>query len=224
MLPRLRFIINKYPSQQITRHIPCFRNISSAGPTRSFATQRKSPKKSFKGDEPLGTENTSPSKTPASFRWKVFAVGTTFISFYYVFRPFDEKKELISLPLLGPRSFTRCIVTSVTPDPPELGTRADHVIVQTTIPAKLLPKDGSHSTNAIHHIYIKDDDMQIERPYTPITGLGLDGKMTFWVKKYPKGEVSNWIARLMRGRNIEVRGPVQQWDWRANSYDEIIMV
>jgi cytochrome-b5 reductase len=92
------------------------------------------------------------------------------------------------------------------------------------VAAQNLPKDGSYLTNAIHHIYIKDDDMQIERPYTPINGVGVDGKMMFWIKKYPGGEVSNWISRLFKNRNIEVRGPVQQWDWRSGSWDEIVMV
>ncbi|KIM21024.1 hypothetical protein M408DRAFT_81089 [Serendipita vermifera MAFF 305830] len=66
--------------------------------------------------------------------------------------------------------------------------------------------------------------MQIERPYTPINGVGVDGKMTFWIKKYPGGEVSNWISKLQKNRNIEIRGPVQQWDWRSGSWDEIVMI
>jgi Oxidoreductase FAD-binding domain len=165
------------------------------------------------------------SRAPAPLFLRLLAVGSTFFAFYYVWRPFDNQKNAPgAAPDFGPRTFARCIIHSVTPDPPEDGNRANHIVVHMGIPAQNLPKDGSYLTNAMHHIYIKDDDMQIERPYTPINGVGVDGKMTFWIKKYPSGEVSNWISRLFKNRNIEVRGPVQQWDWRSGSWDEIVMV
>jgi cytochrome-b5 reductase len=171
------------------------------------------------------------SPSQRMFGWKLFAIGSTCLSFYFVFgRSITNEGsgmgEILGPPssTLAPRTFVHGTVLSVKPSPPEEGSKASHVIVKMSFPRQHLPKDGSHYTNAIHHVYIKDDDMQIERPYTPILGLGLDGKMEFWVKKYPRGEVSNWISRLMRGRNIEIRGPIQQWDWRANPYDEIIMV
>ncbi|CAG7848307.1 SubName: Full=Uncharacterized protein {ECO:0000313/EMBL:CCA77451.1} [Serendipita indica DSM 11827] len=77
--------------------------------------------------------------------------------------------------------------------------------------------------NGIYHVYVKDEDMQVERPYTPINGIGVDGRMIFWIKRYPRGEVSNWIAR-QAGKSIEIRGPIQQWDWRKEECDEIIMI
>jgi hypothetical protein len=162
---------------------------------------------------------------PVPFFWRLVAVGTTFIAFYYTWRPLDDpKKDPRNPPDLGPRQFTRCTVLSVKPDPPEAGNKADHVVIQMNVPVRFLPEDGSYLANAIHHVYIKDDDMQIERPYTPLNGIGIDGKMDFWIKKYPGGEVSNWLSRLPRHRGIEVRGPVQQWDWRSGDWDEIIMV
>lgn len=164
-------------------------------------------------------------KSPAPLFLRLLAVGSTFFAFSYIWRPFDDPKDGPgTVAAFGPRTFARSIVHSVTPDPPEAGRQANHVIVHLGIPTRSLPKDESYLTNAIHHIYIKDDDMQIERPYTPINGVGVDGKMTFWIKKYPGGEVSNWISRLQKNRNIEVRGPVQQWDWRSGSWDEIVMV
>ena len=127
-------------------------------------------------------------------------------------------------PDLNLRSFTQAVIHSITHDPPELGSKADHMVVRMTIPHQFLPKDDSHLANAIHHIYIRDDDMQVERPYTPLYGIGADGKVVLWIKKYPGGEVSNWISRRKRNENVGVRGPILQWDWRSGSWDEIIMV
>lgn len=150
------------------------------------------------------------------FFWRLVAVASTFVAFYYTW-PVDPKSDPNAPPDLNPRTFTRCVVHSVLPD------SEDHMVVRMRIPVQLLPADDSHLANAIHHIYVKDDDMQVERPYTPLFGIGMDGRMLFWIKKYKGGEVSNWISRLKSNRSIEVRGPIQQWDWRSGSWDEIIM-
>jgi len=172
----------------------------------------------------------SPS-SPKPFSWggrapfgiRILAVGSTFLAFYFVYWTSTEKTSERP-PDLNLRTFTRAVVHSITPDPPELRSKADHMVVRMAIPQQFLPKDDSHLGHAIHHIYIRDDDMQVERPYTPLYGIGADGQMVLWVKKYPGGEVSNWISRRKRNENVGVRGPVLQWDWLSGSWDEIIMV
>jgi hypothetical protein len=159
----------------------------------------------------------------APFGLRILAVGSTLLAFYFTYWTSTEKTSERP-PDLNLRTFTRAVVHSITLDPPELGSKADHMIVKMAIPQQFLPKDRSHLAHAIHHIYIRDDDMQVERPYTPLYGIGADGKMVLWVKKYPGGEVSNWISRRKRNENVGVRGPVLQWDWRSGSWDEIIMV
>lgn len=54
---------------------------------------------------------------------------------------------------------------------------------------EIVPKD------AIWSIYIKDDDIQVERPYTPLHGIDEKGQMVLWVKRYQTGEVSRWLMR-----------------------------
>ena len=190
--------------------------------TRLYSNKATGQKSLPKGEATPDGQN---PRRPAPLFLRLLAVGSTFFAFFYVWRPFENPKDgPRAAPALGPRTFARCVVHSVVPDPPEAGKRADHIMVHMGIPARTLPEDGSYLTNAIHHVYIKDDDMQIERPYTPINGIGVDGKVMFWIKKYPGGEVSNWISRLHKGRIIEIRGPVQQWDWRSGSWDEIVMV
>ena len=155
---------------------------------------------------------------------RVLAVGSIALAFYVTYWASSTAQTSDTPPDLNVRTFTRAVIHSITHDPPELGSKADHVVVRMTIPRQLLPTDGSHLAGAIHHIYIRDDDMQVERPYTPLSGIGADGKVVLWVRKYPGGEVSNWISRRKRNENVGVRGPVLQWDWRSGSWDEIIMV
>jgi len=159
----------------------------------------------------------------APFGLRILAVGSTLLAFYFVYwANTGETGE--RPPDLNLSTFTPAVVRSITHDPPERGSKADHIVVRMAIPQQLLPKDASHLAHAIHHIYIRDDDMQVERPYTPLSGIEADGKMVFWVKKYAGGEVSNWISRRKRNENVGVRGPVLQWDWRSGPWDEIIMV
>jgi cytochrome-b5 reductase len=93
-----------------------------------------------------------------------------------------------------------------------------------SIPRHLIPSPSS--ARPIWSIYIKDDDIQVERPYTPLEGIDEDGNIKLWVKKYPKGEVGRWLHSKKPGDGIEIRGPVQTWlhERRSDEWDEIIMV
>jgi cytochrome-b5 reductase len=80
------------------------------------------------------------------------------------------------------------------------------------------------SDASIWSIYIKDDDIQVERAYTPLNGVDSNGDMLFWIKKYPKGEVGRWLHSKSAGESIEVRGPLSTWPWKDDTWDEVVMV
>ncbi|KAI6164931.1 hypothetical protein EDD17DRAFT_1775272 [Pisolithus thermaeus] len=88
----------------------------------------------------------------------------------------------------------------------------------------------SHFTPAIPQstpiwsVFIKDDDIQVERPYTPLEGVDESGNMSFWIKKYEHGEVARWLHSKQVGSPIELRGPVKTWTWKDDTWDDIIMV
>jgi len=88
-------------------------------------------------------------------------------------------------------------------------------------PALLPPRD---LFDPIWSVYIKDDDIQVERPYTPLLGVDENGHMLFWIKKYPKGEVGRWLHSKTAGSEIELRGPIKTWKWERDSWDEVVMV
>lgn len=103
-------------------------------------------------------------------------------------------------------------------------TSKDTRLLTLSIPRHLIP--NSSTTRPIWSIYIKDDDIQVERPYTPLEGIDEDGNIKLWVKKYPKGEVGRWLHSKKPGENIEIRGPLQTWlhERHPDEWDEIIMV
>lgn len=207
---------------------------------RDFSSQRNT-----QGSSPHGQDFAS-WRAPVPVFWRLVAVGTTFYFFFSVFNPFNPAGEQAEgKRSLQPTRFAKCLVYSVEASTPSevfgnlpldphskphiqpgimSPAKAEHILLQLGIPTHLLPSSNAHLGNAIYHLYIKDDDMQVERPYTPINGIGMDGKFTLWVKRYQGGEVSNWLSRLGKGRVIEVRGPIRQWDWREKEVDEIIMV
>lgn len=103
-------------------------------------------------------------------------------------------------------------------------TSMDTRLLTLSIPRHLTP--SSSFTRPIWSIYIKDDDIQVERPYTPLEGIDEDGNIKLWVKKYPKGEVGRWLHSKKPGERIEIRGPLQTWlhERHLDEWDEIIMV
>lgn len=92
------------------------------------------------------------------------------------------------------------------------------------LPPKSRPSLEDGALQSIWSIYIKDDDIQVERPFTPLEGIDNQGQMRFWIKKYENGEVGRWLHSKKAGETIEIRGPLKTWPWRADEWDEIIMV
>lgn len=81
-----------------------------------------------------------------------------------------------------------------------------------------------HWPGPIWSIYVKDNDIQIERPYTPLEGINEKGQMKFWVKRYPHGEVGRWLHSKSQGEKIEIRGPLRTWEWPSGEWETIVMV
>lgn len=118
---------------------------------------------------------------------------------------------------MAPTHFTPVTVTSSISCTPY--TKLLRLRLQPQTIPKNMPGQGM-----IYSVYVKDSDIQVERPYTPLEGIDENGDMEFWVKRYQGGEVGRWIHERKIGDQIEIRGPVLTWQWREEDWDEIIMV
>ncbi|KAF8211421.1 hypothetical protein K438DRAFT_1709627 [Mycena galopus ATCC 62051] len=118
---------------------------------------------------------------------------------------------------LSPSHFTPATLTSSEPSGPNTK------LLVLTVPGFSKPKHASKLA-PIWSVYIKDDDIQVERPYTPLEGIDEHGRMRFWIKKYPKGEVGRWLHSKKIGDQVEFRGPLSTWAWKEDAWDEIVMI
>lgn len=122
---------------------------------------------------------------------------------------------------MSPNHFTPSTVISSENSGP------DTKLITLRVVPHLIPARGDHSPTLfapIWSVYIKDDDIQVERPYTPIQGIDDDGRLIFWVKKYPHGEVGRWLHSKHVGDQVELRGPLTTWAWKEDEWDEVVMV
>ncbi|KAI0353560.1 ferredoxin reductase-like C-terminal NADP-linked domain-containing protein [Trametes cingulata] len=121
--------------------------------------------------------------------------------------------------LLSPTHFTPVEVTASEPCP-DPNTR----LMTLKVPRQSIPSLDETAFQPIWSIYIKDDDIQVERPFTPLEGIDSEGRMTFWIKRYEKGEVGRWLHSKKVGDKIEIRGPLKTWPWQDGEWDEVIMI
>ncbi|KAJ6599333.1 ferredoxin reductase-like C-terminal NADP-linked domain-containing protein [Mycena vulgaris] len=117
---------------------------------------------------------------------------------------------------LSPSHFTRATLTSSEPSGPNT-----KLLVLTV---HGLPAQKNRHLAPIWSVFIKDDDIQVERPYTPLEGIDEHGRMLFWIKKYPKGEVGRWLHSKTVGDTVEFRGPLSAWAWKEDEWDEVVMI
>ncbi|KAG2152928.1 ferredoxin reductase-like C-terminal NADP-linked domain-containing protein [Suillus clintonianus] len=162
------------------------------------------------------TTNTSKSLRRATTT--LFLAGTSAAVAAYFFLPDISRgaPTCDNIPL-NPSHFTPVKLVSSTVA--SSGTK----ILTVTIPPELLPK-GSDLFAPIWSVFIKDDDIQVERPYTPLDGVDEEGNMRFWIKRYQHGEVSRWLYSKQVGETIEIRGPLKTWSWKDDAWDEIILI
>jgi cytochrome-b5 reductase len=90
-------------------------------------------------------------------------------------------------------------------------------------PDSRLSDENDPSLDPIWSIFIKDDDIQVERPYTPLFGIE-EGVIKLWVKRYSRGEVGRWLHSKQAGDTIEIRGPLKTFQFREGEWDEVVMV
>lgn len=119
---------------------------------------------------------------------------------------------------LSPKYFIPSIITSSENSGP------DTKLITLQVAPHLLPTTQSADIAPIWSIYVKDDDIQVERQYTPLEGVNSEGRMSFWIKKYPKGEVGRWLHSKRVGDAVEIRGPLKTWEWKEDVWDDIVMV
>lgn len=176
---------------------------------------------------PTQVRSLSQAATPKSSRrvqWLVagLAITATTAGIYYVYtKPKSQHMRTSYVQPMHPSHFTPTILSSSIPSPSDPTSK----LIELTIPPSLLPKDYE-DLSAVWSICIKDDDIQTERPYTPLDGIDKQGKLRLWIRRYPDGEVGRWIHGRPVGKKIEVRGPLQTIDMKAEEgkWDHIIMV
>jgi cytochrome-b5 reductase len=151
-----------------------------------------------------------------------FFVSLTCAASAYLFLPADTKP-------LSADHFTPSIVLANDDAGPD--TKIITLKVKPTLVPLHFLRRSSPSSNgdpSIYSLFVKDSDIQVERPYTPLECADEEGKMRFWIKRYKNGEVGRWLHSRKQGDVVELRGPVTTWDWswRPNDegWDEIVMV
>jgi len=79
-----------------------------------------------------------------------------------------------------------------------------------------------HDWPVCSHISVKNSDMQIQRPYTPISV----GPKTFQllIKRYDDGFMTPWLVSRKVGEKVEMRGPLISFFYASNMRDSITMV
>ncbi|CEL59667.1 NADH-cytochrome b5 reductase 2 OS=Ustilago maydis (strain 521 / FGSC 9021) GN=MCR1 PE=3 SV=1 [Rhizoctonia solani AG-1 IB] len=158
----------------------------------------------------------TPTKPPLASRpstWiSAFVVVGTGVGLY----AFASGKTSANSTPLSDMKFTPLKIVSTKP------ASESSKIITLAVPPHLMPDEPALAP--VFSIYIKDSDIQVQRPYTPLKGIDDNGNMDFWIKRYADGEVSRWLHSKSEGDELEVRGPVRTFDFKDGDYDEIIMI
>lgn len=135
---------------------------------------------------------------------------------YYAFDGFYGTRTDAGLGPLSDLKFTPLKIISSVP------ASENAKLILLDVPPHLMPDDAALAP--IFSFYVKDSDIQVQRPYTPLNGIDDDGHIALWIKRYQDGEVSRWLHGRKVGEELELRGPVRTFDFKDGDYDEIIMV
>ncbi len=169
---------------------------------------------------PLSTEQPPPPESNARSTALLIGLGGgAIVASYFLWPDPSRAAPTKKNALISPIHFTPVTITS-TQSCPDPNTR----LMTLAVPPKSIPALEDAAFEPIWSVYIKDDDIQVERPFTPLEGMDNHGQMRFWVKKYENGEVGRWLHSKKAGETIEIRGPLKTWPWRADEWDEVIMV
>ncbi|KAI9491366.1 hypothetical protein BDB00DRAFT_767111 [Zychaea mexicana] len=74
-----------------------------------------------------------------------------------------------------------------------------------------------HEFPILSCLYIKDDNIQVMRAYTPINDPYKDGHVDLVVKRYAHGSISKMLARTQLHESVFVRGPMEEYPYQPNS-------
>lgn len=162
----------------------------------------------------------SPRRTRGSPLYALgVAGGVGLISAYFFWPDASRSAPTYKDAELSPSHFTPIKVLASEPC-----SHPDYRLITLGLPEHLASSLEPSALGSIWSIFIKDDDIQVERPYTPLTGIDQEGRMKFWIKKYPKGEVGRWLHSKNVGDTVEIRGPLKTWPWKDGVWDEVVMV
>ncbi|KAF8528986.1 ferredoxin reductase-like C-terminal NADP-linked domain-containing protein [Hysterangium stoloniferum] len=183
-------------------------------PVNSGRKENEAPQAQLHGSSQKTTSRFHGGK--ALFYLSGLGICSTSLYFLLVNGPSRSAPTSSSAPL-SPTHFTPVTLTASVPCTPYTK------LLTLKLPHHLIPGPDARVT-PIYSIYVKDSDIQVERPYTPLEGIDERGQMHFWVKRYQGGEVGRWLHERKVGDEIEIRGTIPTWKWKDGEWDEIIMI
>ncbi|OCB91556.1 ferredoxin reductase-like protein [Sanghuangporus baumii] len=149
-------------------------------------------------------------------KWYTLGAVTTSALGFWAWKGNNSRQQ--ALGPLAPNYFIPAVLTS------SEKTSENTRLLRLAVPPDSISGVSNAFFRPIWSIYVKDSDIQVERPYTPLEAISSGGEMTFWIKKYENGEVGRWLHRRTPGEKIEIRGPGQTWAWQDDTWDNVVMV
>jgi len=134
------------------------------------------------------------------------ALGSSILLYNYYFSSSNK-------PTLDPDAFTAFTLTRRVP-----------VSHNTDIFRFDLPKPMPADLPVVSFVRVKDDSMQVARPYTPISPTSERRFIDLMVKRYENGQVSKWLHGLKVGDKVEIKGPARTLDYKENMKKNVGMV
>ncbi|TIA86681.1 hypothetical protein E3P99_03597 [Wallemia hederae] len=117
---------------------------------------------------------------------------------------------------LDPLQFSKFTVSSIT------DINFDTKLLKIALPPSKFP---TQFNNVIHHVWLKQPFIQIERPFTPIKPLTNDTKeIELLVRCYQSSEIGNYIRNLRANDEIELRGPNLSFDLSLYNKPNLVFI
>lgn len=170
----------------------------------------------------LSTSHSTGSPAHSRLRFSsliFFTSAGVLVSTYFLWPSKYRGRPTLSHKPLSPSYFIPVTVSDNSQAGPDLA-----VLTLSIPPGSHASDENSSSFDPIWSIFIKDDDIQVERPYTPLFGIDEKGVIKLWVKRYQRGEVGRWLHSKKAGDTIEIRGPLKTFPFEVGKWDEVVMV
>ncbi|KAI0348190.1 ferredoxin reductase-like C-terminal NADP-linked domain-containing protein [Trametopsis cervina] len=71
---------------------------------------------------------------------------------------------------------------------------------------------------------LTDKQKPVVRPYTPVSPSDAEGELSFLIKRYEGGKMSQYIHSLKPGEKLAIKGPIKKLPYEANKWDEVGMI